>query len=165
MKWTIREALPSDYRELCALIHEVDALHRAHLPQIFQKPAGPVREETYILQLIDDPAAGLFVAQAGDQLAGLVTVIVRESPEIPLFVRRRYAVVDSLVVGAAFRRAGIGRALMARAERWAAAQGAGNVELGVWEFNQEAVAFYRALGYETAMRRMSKALRGQKDSE
>lgn len=165
MTWQIREAVPSDYMELCALFDEVDALHRERLPGIFQQPAGPAREDAYVLRLIADPSTALFVAQAGDRLAGLVSVMVREPPEFPLFVRRRYAVVDNLVVGAAFRRAGIGRALMARAHEWATAQGAGSVELGVWEFNQEAIAFYRALGYATVMRRMSKPLSGNGDGE
>ena len=158
MSWEIREALPKDYRELCALFEEVDALHRAQLPEIFQQPAGPARDEAYMQQLIAGPSAGLFVAEIEDRLAGLIRVQIREPPDVPLFVRRRYAVVEVLVVGKAFRRAGIGRALMEHAERWAQAQGATSVELGVWDFNQDAIAFYRALGYETAMRRMSKRL-------
>jgi ribosomal protein S18 acetylase RimI-like enzyme len=164
MDGQIREALPEDYLALCALFDEVDALHVAHLPAIFQQPSGPAREQAYIHHLIADPSTGLFVAQVGDRLAGLVTAVVREPPEIPLFVRRRYAVVDTLVVGRPFRRAGIGRALMARAQAWAAAQGASSIELGVWAFNQEAIAFYRALGYETTMRRMSKPLEAQEET-
>jgi ribosomal protein S18 acetylase RimI-like enzyme len=157
----IREAVPSDHLDLCALFEEVDALHRAHLPSIFQQPAGPARSEEHVLGLIADPSAGLFVAQVGDRLAGLVCVLLREPPEIPLFVRRRYAVVEDLVVQDAFRRAGIGRALMEHAQRWAVAQGAGSIELGVWEFNQDAIEFYRALGYDTVSRRMSKRLHAE----
>jgi len=44
----IREAAADDYEVLCELFDEVDALHRDNLPQIFQKPTGPVWEqETY----------------------------------------------------------------------------------------------------------------------
>ncbi len=165
VEWHIREAVPSDYADLCTLFNEVDALHRTHLPWIFQQPVGPARDETYVHGLIADPSGSLFVAQVGDRLAGMVSVVLREPAEIPLFVRRRYAVVNNLVVQAAFRRAGIGRALMDHAQGWAVAQGAECIELGVWEFNQGAIAFYRALGYETAMRRMSKRLPAEPDRE
>jgi GNAT superfamily N-acetyltransferase len=86
-------------------------------------------------------------------------VITRASPEIPIFVPRRYAVVDLAVVKEACRRTGVGRALMARAHEWALARGAESVELNVWEFKYDAIEFYRALGYETASRKMSKRLR------
>jgi ribosomal protein S18 acetylase RimI-like enzyme len=164
VQWQMREAVPTDYTGLCVLFDEVDALHRAHLPWIFQQPEGPARSEAHVTQLIADPLAGLFVAQVEDRLAGLVCVLIREPPDIPLFVQRRYAVVDNLVVEATFRRAGLGRALIEHAQRWAAAQGVERIELGVWEFNQDAIAFYRALGYETEMRRISKRLQVEPQS-
>lgn len=158
MKLSIREAAASDYHALCALFDEEDALHREYLPRVFHKPRGAVRSRDYVLGLIADEAVGFFVAQVGDRLVGLICVVIRESPEVPIFVRRRYAVVDNVVVKEAFRRAGIGRALMENAHEWAAAQGADSMELNVWEFNQGAIEFYQTLGYETASRKMSKRL-------
>jgi ribosomal protein S18 acetylase RimI-like enzyme len=155
----IREAAGSDYDALRALFEEVDSLHRTNLPHIFQKPAGLVRDRSYVLGLIADKSVGLFVAEIDEQLAGLVCVFIRQPLEVPILVPRRYAVIDSLVVKDAFRRAGLGRALMERAQQWAVAQGADSVELNVWEFNQGAIAFYRTLGYQTASRRMSQRLR------
>jgi ribosomal protein S18 acetylase RimI-like enzyme len=43
---------------------------------------------------------------------------------------------------------------MERAHLWAAAQGASEVELTVYEFNEPARAFYENLGYETRSRQM-----------
>jgi len=156
MKLNIREAVASDYESLCVLFDEGDALHRENLPWIFQKPRGAVRERDYVLGLIADEAVGFFVAQVGDRLAGLICVMIREAPEVPIFARRRYAMIDNVVVEEKFRRAGIGRALVEKAHEWAVAEGAESIELNVWEFNQEAIEFYRALGYETTSRKMSK---------
>jgi len=152
----IREAAVSDYDGLCALFEEVDALHVANLPHIFRRPDGRIREREYVLGLIVDEDVGLFVAEVEAQPAGLVCAILRESPDIPILVPRRYAVIDNLVVSKAFRRRGIGRALMGRAQQWALAQGADSVELTVWGFNQRAVEFYRHLGFETVSHRMAK---------
>lgn len=158
MELIIREAAASDYDQLCEVLDEVDALHQENLPHVFRKPVGPVRARDYILGLIADETVGFFVAQVADRLAGLIYVAVREAPEVPIFVRRQYAVIDAVVVRETFRRAGIGRALVDRAHNWAAGKGAESIELNVWEFNQEAIAFYRALGYETVSRKMSKRL-------
>jgi ribosomal protein S18 acetylase RimI-like enzyme len=73
-------------------------------------------------------------------------------------VPRRQAFVDSLAVKQEFRRRGVGRALMDHAHRWAIAKGAADIDLNVFEFNQPAIAFYQALGYETSRRRMVKDL-------
>jgi GNAT superfamily N-acetyltransferase len=158
MKLSIREAVASDHDDLCALFDEGDALHRENLPWIFQKPRGAVRERDHVLGLITDEAVGFFVAEVRDRLVGLICTVIRESSEIPIFVRRRYAVVDDVVIKREFRRTGIGRALMEKAHEWALAEGAGSIELNVWEFNQEAIEFYKTLGYETASRKMSKRL-------
>jgi ribosomal protein S18 acetylase RimI-like enzyme len=159
MDLRIREAEASDYDALCALFDEVDSLHRTHLPHIFQEPDGPARDKALILGLLQDEAVGLFVAEVDHRLVGLIFVFVREPPEIPILVPRRYALIDNIVVKEVFRRSGIGRALMEKAQRWALAQGADSVELSVWEFNHGAIAFYQTLGYETCSRRMSKRLR------
>jgi len=140
------------------LFDEADAPHRENLPRVFRRPRGAVRDIDYVLGLIANEAVGFFVAQVGDRLVGLICVMIKESPEIPILVPRRYAVVDSVVVKEEFRRAGIGRALMEKAHEWAVAEGTDSIELNVWEFNRDAIEFYKALGYETASRRMSKWL-------
>ena len=94
----IREAVASDYDALCELFDEGDALHRENLPWIFQKPRGAVRGRDYVLDLIADEAVGFFVAQVGDRLVGLICAMIMETPDVPIFVRRRYAVIDNVVV-------------------------------------------------------------------
>ena len=158
MEIVIRPATAGDYDALCTIIDQVDALHRDHLPHIFQKPPGPVRDREYILDLLADDSVGLFVAEVDGQVAGFVHVLVRDTPPWPVLVPRRRAFVDSLAVGQEFRRRGIGRALMDRAHTWSIARGAIDIELNVFEFNRPALAFYRALGYETSTRRMVRNL-------
>jgi ribosomal protein S18 acetylase RimI-like enzyme len=158
MDSSIRKAVASDYVGLCSLFDEVDALHQESLPQIFQKPRGCVREQDYVLGLIAEEAVGLFVAQIGDRLVGLICVRIKESSKVPILVERRYAAVDSVVVTREYRRVGIGRALVEKAHEWAVAEGAASIELNVWEFNQGAIGFYEELGYETVSRKMSKQL-------
>lgn len=158
MRPAIRRATAADYDTLCLLFEQVDALHRQHLPRVFRQPDGPARDREYVLSLIAAEDVGLFVAVVEGRPVGLICVVLRESPAVPILVPRRYAVVDTVVVEERSRRAGIGRALMEHAAGWSAARGAESIELNVWEFNREAIAFYERLGYRTASRRMSKRL-------
>jgi ribosomal protein S18 acetylase RimI-like enzyme len=158
MDLTIRPANAQDYDDLCEIIAEVDEMHRQRCPQIFQRPPGPARERAYIQGLLADEDHGLFVAEVDGRVAGFLHVMAHDTPPIPILVPRRLAVVDNLVVRRDLRRAGIGRALMERAEQWARPQGATEIDLTVFEFNAGAIAFYRSLGYETRTRRMSKGL-------
>ncbi|MEA3374972.1 MAG: GNAT family N-acetyltransferase [Chloroflexota bacterium] len=158
MEIAIREATEGDYRALCEVIEQVDKLHRDNLPGRFKTAEGPARSQDFILNAIRSRDIGLFVAASEGQLVGLVHVIMRDVPDIPILVPRRCGVVDNLAVRKSVRRAGVGHALMARAEAWAVARGATAMELTVYAFNQVAKRFYRRLGYEVLSYRMTKSL-------
>jgi ribosomal protein S18 acetylase RimI-like enzyme len=158
MAIVIREATEGDYEALCTVIDQVDQLHRDNLPQRFNVASGPVRTRQFILNAVNAPDIGLFVADVERTLAGFIQVIVRDVPDTPILVPRRYAVVDNLAVTEEYRRSGIGRALMETAEAWAKAKGATSIELNVYAFNQTAERFYRELGYEILSHRMTKSL-------
>ncbi len=161
---SLRKATASDYGALCELFDEMDALHRDHLPGIFQLPNGPAREKDYFLALIADENVALLVAEAGGMLVGFVHALIREPPAIPIFVPRRYAVVDETVVKSGFRNRGIGSRLMDEAQAWAVAKEATSIELNVYEFNATAISFYERLGYQALSRKMSKELREDKEA-
>ncbi len=158
MSVLIRQATPQDYEALLPLFEDIDALHRRQHPERFQKPAGPARDRDFFLTVLADEQAGFFVAEVSGELVGHVHVIVRDTPPVPILRPRRLAQVDEIVVKAAYHGRGVGHLLMEQAEAWARTNGATAIELGVYEFNQEAQAFYRDLGYTTFYRRMGKTL-------
>jgi ribosomal protein S18 acetylase RimI-like enzyme len=158
MDITIREATERDYEALCEIIDQVDRIHQEALPARFKGSDGPPREREYIVNAVRSSDVGLFVAQKENQLAGLVHVVIRNVPDIPILVPRRYAVVENLAVRERHRRTGIGLALMESAEEWARAKGATSIELNVYAFNKVAHRFYRELGYEILSHRLTRAL-------
>ncbi len=66
----IRQAIPQDYEALLPLFEDVDALHRQHHPERFQKPAGPARERDFFLTALADEQVGFFVAEVSGELVG-----------------------------------------------------------------------------------------------
>jgi ribosomal protein S18 acetylase RimI-like enzyme len=149
-----RQALPADYKALLPLFNQMDALHRENHPEMFKKPERKPREKQYYLDLLSKDEVGFFLAQNNDRVIGFVHVEMRDTPSIEVLVQRRYAVIDGIVVDNQHQGAGVGRELMEAAQNWALLQGAESVELNVYKFNKEAIAFYKTLGYETIFIRM-----------
>lgn len=159
IKLNIRKAAAGDYRNLCELFDELDKYHRNNLPHIFKKPDGPVREEDYYLELIANENVGFLIAETDESVVGFVHAIIREAPAIPIFVHRRYARINSIVVKSEFQNYGIGKILMDKIQTWAIAKGAESIELNVYGFNENAISFYESLGYKEISLRMSKDLK------
>ncbi len=162
MEISVRKATAADYGSVCELFNEMDALHRDNLPHIFQQPNGAAREEDYYLGLVADASVALLLAEVGGDVVGFVHAAVRDTPAIPVFVPRRYAVVDGIAVRPAFQNQGIGRRLMEGAQAWAIARGATSIQLNVYEFNEPAISFYEGLSYRTLSRKMSRELEAGK---
>jgi GNAT superfamily N-acetyltransferase len=88
------------------------------------------------------PEHGVLVAEDGGWLVGLCHVYARPALDKP-----PEAVVQALVVDGASRGRGVGRAMMAAAEGWAAERGFRSVALASNVVRAEAHAFYEGIGY------------------
>jgi GNAT superfamily N-acetyltransferase len=90
----------------------------------------------------------VLVAEAGAAAAGTAAGFAAVH-RVPYFERPgAWARVVALSVDAAHRRAGVGRGLMAAAERWAAVHGCVAMEVTSLRSREAAHRFYAALGYE-----------------
>jgi diamine N-acetyltransferase len=154
----IREASVEECEAICALFEQVDAFHAAARPEMFRPPQRPVRTPEFIQKLLTSTTDTLFVAPRDGRLVGLAWVITRNAPDLPIFVPRRFAVIETLVVDEEARRQGVGRVLVERIQHWATDYGLQEVQLSVHEFNAGARAFYTELGYETVERRLRRRL-------
>lgn len=161
---TIRAALPTDYPALASLSDEVPALHAAALPALFH-PAGRASSlpPGWFDDLLSRDRATIQVADMAGTIVGFAIVEVFDAPPFEVLVPRRTVFIASMVVTAAQRGQGIGRALVAAAVAWGRTQGATALELAVWEFNQAARTFYERLGLATSQRTMTRAIEEQGD--
>jgi GNAT superfamily N-acetyltransferase len=150
----IREAKQSDLKAIMDLFEELNKEHNAALPQIFRK-AGRESIEWYLFSIFGNFNAAIFVAE-DEEFLGFIHVTIEQVKGNPLFENRTYAWVHNLLVKKDMRRKGIGRALMQKAQEWGSLKGATSTELTVWEFNEEALRFYDALGYVTLNRHLIK---------
>jgi ribosomal protein S18 acetylase RimI-like enzyme len=105
----------------------------------------PEEAEERVRTVLSTPDHAVLVAESGSNIVGLLHVFVRPAIENP-----REAVVQALVVDEAHRRAGVGRALMAEAERWGSERLCRSVVLSSNVARTPAHAFYATLGYRVA---------------
>ena len=152
----IRAATLADYGGMCALLSEVDELHRLGLPWMFQKPSAEPRSRDFFEQLLDSEGSTVLVAEAGPVLVGVATALLRPAPDFAVFINQSWGVLDNIAIVQSWRRRGVGSALIRDAERWVQARGATWIELGVYEFNAGARAFYQALGYLPVLTKLRK---------
>lgn len=156
----VRIAAAADVVAIRALMSEVDELHRDALPWLLKKAAGPEPPDG-IEEFVRQPDHVALVAEvSGGALAGALLVRMREPKPLSIVRPARIAELDALAVGRAFQRRGIGTALVRAALDWAREHGATRSELGVYEFNEPARAFWASVGFQTLSRRMVVKLGG-----
>jgi ribosomal protein S18 acetylase RimI-like enzyme len=154
----VRIATLGDYAGVCALLGPVDELHHLNVPWLFRKPPTEPRSKDFFERLLNGEDSTVLVAEAGSTLVGVATAILRDAPEFAVFVPQRWGVLDNLAVLESWRRRGVGTSLTREAERWMTSRRANFIELGVYEFNEDARAFYQALGYLPVSTKLRKPL-------
>lgn len=157
MKITVREAISKDCEQLCELSRQALELHSKAHPEVFCNQDSTAFRD-FICEALGNENAVILCAEDAGRIIGTAHVSVKESPDIPVMVRRRFAVIENVVVREGFRHMGVGRALMAHAHNWALSKGVSRVELNVWAFNKDAIRLYEKLGYEVVSSRMAKEI-------
>jgi ribosomal protein S18 acetylase RimI-like enzyme len=153
----VRAATASDLVAVCTLAEDLAELHHAAAPETFAPAGEPARDEAHWLESITGRDRQGFIAEVDGRIAGFVTIGVNDVKH-SLLQPKRLGHVDSICVARWARGAGVGRALMQQAERWAAGQGATELRLVVWDFNSAALRMYEALGYAVRSHAMGKPL-------
>jgi GNAT superfamily N-acetyltransferase len=111
-------------------------------------------------EVLEQYNSRIFLAFLNEELVGLVRVSLRdeESSVIPFAWSDKHAFIDIISVKKAYRKKGIGKALMERAQDWASYRGCITIKLALVEQNKSVLGFYEQLGYKTEKIILSKEL-------
>ena len=138
--FVVRGAVPGDAEALVALADAVAAEPEGWLITD-SSWRGVADERRYLRALKRYAQAAVFVAEAGDGIVGRLSVARDPHPATA-------HVADlGLMVAAAWRRQGVGRALLAEAVEWARASRIRKLELHVFPHNEPAIALYESSGF------------------
>jgi GNAT superfamily N-acetyltransferase len=148
-----------DRDQLRACVIELQEFERGLEPRL---PRGEEMVDQYLAFMLERCArtsGRVFVAAVDDTVAGFVAVLASVPAGEPDEDRAPYAYVSDLVVRSAYRRCGLGRALLEQAEGFARGAGASFLRVGVLARNEGARRLYARMGFADYTVQLSKPLR------
>ncbi len=155
----VRPAVSGDLDGMCNLSDQINAQHHAAAPAVFVKHPRRELDRLFWQTTFEGPTTCALVAcDEHEQILGFITMSWQENNTIPFLYRRRICRIGTIVVSDAHHHQGIGSLLMDAATVWAREQGAVEVRLEVFDFNQNAMQFYQAQGYQVQSHIMCKPL-------
>lgn len=153
---TIRPAAAVDVPEIVALWGELAAYHARIDTAFALSDRWQVEYESYIRNLLRRDDALAVVATTGDYLIGYAVGRISILPGF--FGRRRRGYIHDVVTRESYRRRGIGRHLTEALLAWMRDAEVFTVELTVAVRNEDAVAFWKRLGFTAYMHHMKRDL-------
>ena len=149
----VRFAREEDLGRVNELRKQVNDLHVAGKPEVF-KPGFSEELQAYVYEIFADERKKIVVVEAEGVICGFAVLNHMTRPENPFMYERDYLDIDEFCVDEAFRRRGFATDMIRFIREYAKEEGIGRIELNMWEFNREALAFYEAAGFKTYRRYM-----------
>ncbi len=156
MEFTIRKAEERDIPGIVKLLYQVQDVHAQKRPDIFKLGARKYTDEQ-LSKIID--TTPVFVAEengTGRILGHAFCVLYLHTDNNTPNYSNLY--IDDLCVDEAARGSHIGKALYDYVISYARREGCYNVTLNVWSCNENAMAFYKAMGMDVQKIGMEKIL-------
>ena len=149
----IRFAKEDELERINVLRKQVNDLHVEGRPDVF-KPGFNEELQNYVYYIFKDPEQKIVVADKDGEICGFAILHHIYKPENPFMKVRDFLDIDEFCVDEKHRREAIATAMVEFIKNFAIEQGYHRLELNMWEFNQDALAFYEAAGFETFRRYM-----------
>lgn len=143
----IRKAKVEDIKEISDILMQVSKLHSDNRPDIFKdkKMSEIIKWSEDILK---DNQKIVIVAESESKICGVAVCKMKTINEHINVKDTKIFSVDELCVDKDYRKKGIGSNLIAEAKRLAEENNCNRLELNCWKFNQDAMKFYKDIGFE-----------------
>lgn len=161
---TIRKGTKSDAPLLARLNAAVQSMHYEQVPTFFKPPQAdnPDLIALFVDRLNREDHI-VYIAELDGQAVGHVVCVVQRRPDNPFTFAVNRLHIDEMSVDERYRRQGIGSALMNQVFELVRERDLSQVTLNVWQFNEQAIAFYRRHGFDAYSLNMSASLPNQTD--
>ncbi len=149
----IRFAKKNELEEVNRIRKQVSDLHSKGRPDIFY-PEFEGEIVNCIYDIFEDETKKIIVALENGEICGMAVIQEIHKAAGVYQKARDYIEVDQFGVNDTFRRQGVATKLVDFIKEYASKKGFPKLELNMWEFNQDALAFYEAVGFTTYRRYM-----------
>ena len=149
----VRFAKENELDRINELRKQVNDIHVAGKPDVF-KPGFSKELRDHIHTIWNDPEQKIVITEKDGVICGFAVLHHIRRPENPFMYERDFLDIDEFCVDEEYRRQGIAGAMIDFIRRHAKEEGFRRIELNMWEFNRDALAFYEAAGFSTYRRYM-----------
>jgi ribosomal protein S18 acetylase RimI-like enzyme len=154
MRIAVRKATQADAETLSSLNSDVQTIHWSALPAQFKPPGPDTFPSTATGALLAQPDSLVFIAEIDSLPVGYAYAEVIHRPETSFRYADDLVYLHHISVRPAYRKRGVGRALMAAVRSAASEIGITVLALDVWTFNEEARSFFRRHGFTPSNERL-----------
>ena len=143
----VRFGTEKDIEKINDLRKQVNEIHAVGRPDVFK--AGFDRKlQDLAYTLINGENSNILVAERDGVICGMACVEYVCKPETPYTMKRKFYHVQEIAVDESFRRQGVAGELFEFMKVDAEKRKLTKIELDVWAFNESAIEFYEAIGFE-----------------
>ena len=135
-KFQIRQAIPNDVAQIFGLIQAL-----AEYEKLTHQVVGTPEElERHLF------GSRIYAEAIVTEIDSLIVAFALFFPNYSTFLTKPGIYLEDLFVLPAYRRRGIGKAMLSYLGKLAIARGAGRLEWSVLDWNESAITFYRGMG-------------------
>lgn len=154
MKINIRTAVIEDCERIRPLQKEIADLQHKGRPDLFKTEPRYFTKETFAERL-NDPKHTIYIAETDNgNVIGYAFAWIVYYRNHSTYIDFDCFYIDDICVLKSHQRNGIGKRLFECCKQKAQEKNCKMIELGVWGFNKDAIAFYKNCGMTDRIRRM-----------
>lgn len=141
----IRKLKKEDYLDIFELEKQVNKLHYSKRPDLYNDVSDLFPRE-YYNSIIDNNNSITIGIEYDNKIVAIIISEVKETSNISVIKKRRYCYIEDIVVDETHRRKGYAKILLNELREELKSLNISDIELTVWPFNKEAIAFYESIG-------------------
>ncbi len=127
---------------------------RENHPELFAKPHDYARAREYISEIIGSQDQALRVATKDSMVVGFAECHILKSSSFPVFKKREWVQLDSIVVKKEYQENCVGTLLLEEVRKWAKSKNINRIGLNVYTFNKNAIEFYLKNGFKELSKKL-----------
>lgn len=147
--YTVRKATVSDYKSVSNLILEVHKLHVKNRPDVYID-VDEILDEKEFKKALDDNNINIFVVENNKNkdkdIQAYAWVKTMSSPNLSIVRKSKFLYIEDICIKSTCRRNGLGRLLVEYIKKFANKEKVDSIQLSVWNFNKDAIEFYKSMG-------------------
>lgn len=151
---TIRKAVFGDNEKLRPLLEQIALLHYKRRPDLFRSTA-PCYSADNFEEKLNDSDQYIYIAESDNhKVIGYIFGMVIHYRNHPVYRDFDCFYIDNFCVDENRRSQGVGKMLLEKCSEQAKKLNCHHIDLGVWEFNADAIAFYKSCGMKAKAYKM-----------